>query len=345
MRIAIAGDWRYEIYEAACADALDSLGHHVVRVRLRNQPSSLVTRFMEWSGVRDPRTHSPARLMRQHLAGQRINAMLIWRGVTVSANDIEALRQDFEAPVLSYNNDDAFAPQPSRLRALHHHLLWRQFRSAIPAYDLNLVYRHCNIDDYTTAGSRRTRLWRSAYMPHIHRPPDGRTKRHGIVFVGHAEDDLRIVCLRRLAEAGLPCTVHGDGSWNASRRSQLGPLVVQPPARGHGYAAILQSAIAGLCFLSRQNRDTYTRRCFEIPACGTVLVAERTDDLRNLFREDEEAIFFADADELLVKTRRLLANPHMAARIALAGQSRIRSDGHDQISRTQELVSMIEDLR
>jgi spore maturation protein CgeB len=345
MRIAIAGDWRYDIYEAACAEALVALGHEVVRIRLREEPSSMVARTFERCGHRDPRTQPATALVSQALRRAPVDAVLIWRGVTVSARDIEYIRQASSAPVVSYNNDDPFAGQRGLISTMRHRLLWRTFRSAIPAYDLNLVYRHCNLHDYTAAGSRRTALWRSAFIPALHRPGDLTTPRHGIVFAGHAEDDLRLECLQRLAVAGLPCAVHGDGSWTAARRARILPLEVKPAERGPAYAAILQSAVAGLCFLSRLNRDTYTRRCFEIPACGAVLLAERTDDLRQLFREDEEAVFFSGSDELLAKAGRLLADPARAERIALAGLRRVRTDGHDLPGRARELVAMIGTLR
>jgi spore maturation protein CgeB len=84
-----------------------------------------------------------------------------------------------------------------------------------------------------------------------------------------------------------------------------------------------------LCFLSKLNRDEYTRRNFEIPATGTVLVSECTDALRTLFKENEEAIFFKDAHDLISKVRLLLDDECMRISIAKAGYERIWASGYD----------------
>ncbi|WGU68927.1 glycosyltransferase [Capnocytophaga canimorsus] len=45
-------------------------------------------------------------------------------------------------------------------------------------------------------------------------------------------------------------------------------------------------------FLSKLNNDQYTRRCFEIPACGTMMLSERTPTLQEFYTENEEIVFF-----------------------------------------------------
>ena len=48
-------------------------------------------------------------------------------------------------------------------------------------------------------------------------------------------------------------------------------------------------------FFSRLNRDTYTRRCFEIPAAGTLMLCDYSDHAATLFAPGREADFFRDA--------------------------------------------------
>jgi hypothetical protein len=105
--------------------------------------------------------------------------------------------------------------------------------------------------------------------------------------------------------------------------------------------APIAAARAGLCFLSRLNRDSYTRRCFEIPACGTVLVSERTDDLAALFRDGDEAVLFSTREELVKKVRWLAADAGAARRIAAAGRERVHRDGHGVDGRVQEWLDVV----
>ncbi|MEC7294352.1 MAG: glycosyltransferase, partial [Planctomycetota bacterium] len=44
--------------------------------------------------------------------------------------------------------------------------------------------------------------------------------------------------------------------------------------------------------------DRITTRTFEIPACGSLLVTERTDEIESVFSEDE--VLYCDYDDNLV---------------------------------------------
>ena len=81
------------------------------------------------------------------------------------------------------------------------------------------------------------------------------------------------------------------------------------------------------------NRDVYTRRCFEIPACGTAMVAPRTKELQAMYREGEEAVYFDSKEELLAKVRWLLEDDEARNRIAKAGRERCLQDGHSNVIR------------
>lgn len=163
-----------------------------------------------------------------------------------------------------------------------------------------------------------------------------------VVFVGHYEPDGREHSVRALVDAGIQLKIWGGHYWS---REALGDLYdrLQPivPAEGDNYAKALCGAKVCLAFLSKLNRDTYTRRCFEIPACGRVMLAERTDDLLCLFKEDEEACFFSSNKELVEKTRWLLENPDIRERIAHAGMSRVWADGHDVMSRAKQFLETL----
>ena len=93
--------------------------------------------------------------------------------------------------------------------------------------------------------------------------------------------------------------------------------------------------------MSKLNRDTYTTRCFEIPACGSLLLSERTDDLRLMFREMEEAVFFSSPEELVEKALWLKSRPDEIERIAAAGMRRVQEDCHSAEGRMRQLVAVL----
>jgi spore maturation protein CgeB len=114
------------------------------------------------------------------------------------------------------------------------------------------------------------------------------------------------------------------------------------PVYGDDYSKALCGAKLCLCFLSRLNRDSYTRRTFEIPACGRLMLSERTADLSRLFAEDREALFFSSTEELVSKVQEWVKDDARRDTAALAGLCRCWDGGHDVISRMREMLMSLQ---
>jgi spore maturation protein CgeB len=354
MRILVVGDWHSELHEQAVFTALSELGHSVeafawhtyFSVAARGGLRALAAR------VQNRYLFGPAivRLNRDLVARARAFApdlVFVYRGTHVWPATIDALRQarGADAPpvaVLGYNNDDPFAPrQPASV--------WRHFLAAVPRYDAVLAYREHNLAEYRQAGARRVYLLRSWFMPERNHPVElDATDRSrfscDVVFVGHHEDDGRAQALAAIASAGIDLRLFGPGyEWDAIlARSE--PLRHLAPVRlvwGQDYNKALCGAKIALCFLSKLNRDTYTRRCFEIPASGTMMLSEHSDDLASLFTPGVEADYFRGPDELLAKLRLYLGDEPLRARVAAAGARRVRAAGHDVGSRMRALLDWV----
>src|SRR5262249_13854303 len=105
--------------------------------------------------------------------------------------------------------------------------------------------------------------------------------------------------------------------------------------------AIGGSAIS-LGFLRRKNRDELAQRSFEIPACGGLLLGERTAAHQELYREGIEAEFFDanDPEELVEKVQKLLRNPSLRQSIRLAGMRAIHMKAATYRDRLSRLISV-----
>ena len=165
-----------------------------------------------------------------------------------------------------------------------------------------------------------------------------------IVFIGHYEPDLRVDYLKALVNLGIKVKLFGSNKqWT---KKVLGKNLYQyfhpiNHAEGEDYNKALNGAKICLAFLSKLNRDTYTRRCFEIPASRSLMLAERTESLQNLYKEDYEACYFSNIDELLLKVKWLLSNVKLRNDIALNGYNRVHNDKHDVKNRALELIKEI----
>jgi spore maturation protein CgeB len=97
-----------------------------------------------------------------------------------------------------------------------------------------------------------------------------------------------------------------------------------------------------LGFLRKANRDEYTQRTFEVPACGGMLLAERTPEHLRIYEEDREAVFFDPQrpDELCGKVRRLLQNDDERESIRRAGTAAVLRGGHTYRDRLERLLEL-----
>ncbi|HTR97343.1 MAG TPA: glycosyltransferase [Candidatus Acidoferrales bacterium] len=309
--------------------ALESLGHRLVRVD--QTPGDLAARQLRF-GWR----------VRRRLLGDRdecaLNARLLalpaaaapdvlWidKGLTVEPSTLRVLRARWpDAVFVNYSGDDMFNPRNQT----------SAWRANLPLYDLFATTKSFNVPELAAAGARATCFIEKGFSPEVHRPhevtPELLARFGGDVgFIGWPEGE-REDTLRFLARRGIDVRVWGPWPrWKSAPHLR----VEGRPLWDDDYAAALSAFRINLGFLRRVNRDRHTTRSVEIPACGGFLLAERTDEHRRLFREDEEAVFFSTRDELLDKLRYYLAHEDERSRIAAAGLRRCREGGYSNQDR------------
>lgn len=153
---------------------------------------------------------------------------------------------------------------------------------------------------------------------------------------GHVADGRatprRYMSMRRNA-GGKPFVIE--------RRPVLAAAVQGGEIYAEDYAYALSSARIGLGFLRDICPDQHTTRTFEIPACGSMLLADRTVEHQEFFEEGKEAEFFGSTDELHEKLEYYLRNEHHRARIALAGFERCHRSGYSYRARIERVMQEI----
>ena len=87
--------------------------------------------------------------------------------------------------------------------------------------------------------------------------------------------------------------------------------------------------------------DQHTTRTFEIPACGSLLLADRTEEHQEFFEEGKEAEFFASMDELLDKVEFYCGNESARRRVAEAGLKRCTDGNYAYVHRLKVVLDAI----
>lgn len=349
MKLLLAGNWQYEWYEAACAESLEKLGVEVIPFRFSSFFRGFSARLQNSLPFPGPALVRLNRALFESAQEHRPDWVWVWRGTHVLPRTLRLVKARTGAKLISYNNDDPFGPRVSRKVPWHHRILWVWYIQALSQYDLNFMYRQINCVEAAAAGARNARVLKPYFVPRLHRPvvlteDERRAYTCDVVYVGHYERDGREEYLRALIRSGLRVRLFGGAYWNTRApkdlRDYFGPV---RPVYGDEYAKALCGARLCLGVLSRLNRDSYTRRCFEIPACGQVLLCERTRDLEAMFSDGKEAVFFSTADELVDRAHRLIADHEETLWIAENGRRRVWADRHDVGSRMNELFHCLKE--
>jgi hypothetical protein len=142
----------------------------------------------------------------------------------------------------------------------------------------------------------------------------------------------RRIILNQLA-GPEPFTIHRDPI--------LSPCLNGGEVYGDDYSLALSGAKIGLGFLRKVCPDQHTTRTFEIPACGSMLLADRTDEHREFFKEGEEADFFDSVEELVEKIRFYQSHEAIRLRVALAGRQRSITASYAYIHRMADAIISI----
>jgi hypothetical protein len=356
LKVLLVGDWHSELHEQAVCDALGKLGHKVVAFPWF-QYFRPCNGWLFWFDLFFKRAQNKylmgpllSRINRDLLKVavlEQPELVFIYRGTHILPSFFRSLRKvSPHVVIIGYNNDDPFAPN-------QFHRLFKHFLKGIPEYDLLLAYRHHNLDEFMHAGAKRVQLLRSWFIPERNFPvvldPAG-VRDYGcdVVFVGHYEDDGRVELLEEIVRCGWKLRLFGPGyDWNKViyHSTELSPLLPVELVWGANYNNALCGAKIALCFLSKLNRDTYTRRCFEIPAAKTMMLSEYSSDLAGLFLEGEEAEFFRNKEEMVSKIKYYLSNDDQREAVAAGGWRRVHVDGHDAVSRMRDLIKQVNNIR
>ena len=91
--------------------------------------------------------------------------------------------------------------------------------------------------------------------------------------------------------------------------------------------------------------DKTTSRTFEIPAVGSFMLHERTEEAKSYFAEGSECDMFGSNDELVEKVRHYLSNDRERELIAEAGHLRARRSGYSYDDRISTILQAVRELR
>lgn len=337
MKFVLAGQYKDYWHQSALERALECWGHDVFPfgygVYLNGTPGRFQERFLIGPVINRINKDFVSLVLKE-----RPDIVIFYRTLLIKPDSILEIKEKHGKCVLvSLNNDNMFGPLSSKT-------YWRFFKKSIPLYDVNFVYRESCKINYQIMGARNVFVQYSHYLPWLHKPRANLEKPIDIGFYGHFESDERLELLSNLmTKLKAVYELRGSG-WKKVSKNRPWKSLDNTEVQNELYANFISSTKIVLCFFSKLNEDEYTRRVFEIPACGNFLLSQRTELMKTLYEEDEEAVFFDSGDELVDKAAFYLKRDELRERIARAGHARALNSGYDIFSRTRQMVDTIKRL-
>ncbi len=346
LKILIVGAGNYPIFETAIYKAFLELGYTQTELftwkeYLESRPFGKLSELSAKAQNKfqiGPRISKINQALVQKCVSFQPDLVFIYTGILIFAKTIAKIKCKTNALVFSYNNDDPFA-------SFYPKYHWRHYKGAITQCDYNFVFRHKNVNDIREQYQCEADILRAYYIDEKNFPclPEERLQHTPeVIFMGHYEPDERSEFIQALMDKGVQVGVPAEHySGFAKENEKLTAL----ENNRKDYNRYLCSCKIPLIFLSKINHDTYTTRCFEIPAAGAFILSPFNEDMASMFEEDKEAVYYRNKEEFVEKVCYYLTHDEERETIAEAGRERLLKDGHEAKDRARQIVATYMKMR
>lgn len=303
---AFAADEKIYTYASSFYKTLAYLGYDVVPFNYR-QYSSL---------------HLTNMLLRSAVWKHRPEMVFILKGETVTAQTVAWIKSRCGASVVNFYPDNPFTVWNGNSTD---HLL-----RALPLYDHFLIWSHQLIPILYSAGCKNVSYFPFGFDETLFQKPLANNRLPAscdVCFIGTWDKEReRWLTLLRQKMPSIKLAVWGN-RWQEQlphdsllRDCWRGPACYFDDMRG-----ALQSTKIGLNFIRAQNLDAHNMRTFEIPACKTLLLTQRTrEQAIELFHEGQDILCFGTVEELCNKVAWCLDNDRICLEIAASGYKQVQ---------------------
>jgi spore maturation protein CgeB len=259
--------------------------------------------------------------------------LLVTKGAYISPETLAQIRSKSKAILINYATDDPFNPA----------IRTKDLIEGIPYYHLYACTKRAIMQDIERSGCKSVTYIPFGYDRTVHFPQRDHLQNHfckydcDLVFIGGADKDRRILLQNFLQNSDLSLKLYGS-YW--SKDSTL-KKHYYGMAFGAEYRKVLGGTKIALCLVRHDNRDGHVMRTFEIPACGAFMLAERTEEHKCLFSEDNDVVFFSGLEELMDKGKYYKYHIEKRQKIAEHGYIKVTRGANTYLDRLNSILDCV----
>lgn len=293
----------------------------IVPVSIANHPSRIVNRFRRYCCDKVPaRQKIFENLITLRIKEFNPDVILVTGCVYLSDRLLTSIRQK-KITILIFLTDDPW----SRNFKSHHFIRTLQY------YDAVFNPRRMNMSDVMRI-AKNTHYLPFAYCPNLLNQGEIRDflkskllEKYDIFFYGGADFD-RVKIIKRLQRAGFRVLVAG-GYWDRYSHHLAGkPLGILNPAE---LRETIKSSALSLCVVRKANRDGHCMRTFELPFFNACIVAEDTEEHRQIYGGNDNVAYFKSIEELVDRARVILKSDVLQKKMKRMTRQKIVESGEN----------------
>lgn len=321
--------------------ALEKCANYIEKINTVSQGSKIWYKiayhlFINHFAVRLPDREHANKAIIERLKHHNFDVLWIDKGITIFPETLELAKKMCPGlKIVSYSPDNM---------ALRHNQS-QQYLQSIPLYDYIVTNKSYIVKDLKRMGAKDVIFVNNTFESSFHFPhklDDKDVERLGgdVGFIGAWEKD-RCDMILYLVDHGINVRVWGAGKWKDYKEYSPNLKIEDIGLFSDDYCKALMAFKINLCFLRKINFDQQTTRSVEIPACGGFMLAERTTEHLNMFKEDKEAAYFSSPEELLSKCKYYLTHDEERTIIAKAGLKRCIDSDYSNLGMVKSILTKV----
>jgi spore maturation protein CgeB len=263
----------------------------------------------------------------------RFDAVFVMSENFLGEDTIETIKRQSEQPpaFLYHSHDNNFSDGILKPPG---------FFESLGEYDAVFTTKSQNVERYRSLGANSFFV-PSAYEPSVHCPVTDEYSRFPIdfdvTFIG-TYDGSRPPLLEAVGWDKLRVWGSDWTRWpgyNAHKER-----IMPRPIYYFEFADVISRSRIALGLLREEAGDLHTQRTFEIPACGTLQIAPRNDEIESFFEDGKEIVLFSSLEELASKVKYFMKHDAERKKIAKRGFDRVTSEKHTYVDRVDTMLKL-----
>lgn len=327
------GNFKWNFYENALAEGLMNSGATLLNFHIKSE--SFFRKIIYYKKIKNIN-----KSLINFIILNEPDVIFFYRSNEIFPSTLKIIKKhNSNIKLVFYHNDNPFYGLKNTLKYI-------LFLRCLKHTDITYVYRPSNILSAKKYNAKNVKLLMPHYYSKIHLSAkiNFQNKIHDIIFIGHYEKD-RGYLVNKFIQSNINIKVFGGKEWNAvSMRYGWPKGVVNKPVYGKDYFNIISKSKIALCFLSKLNNDVYTRRIFEIPAIGTLVLSEYTEETNKLFASNKEIILYESTNDMISKAKYFLSNLSLLEEITQNAHKKVISSKHSEFDRAEQILKDLSEI-